>query len=53
MVGKYSLHALKSTRRESHSSRDYGAEKGMLPCVGYVGNVDAMLDRSCGGVPSS
>ena len=33
--------------------RDCGAEKGTLPCVGCVGNVDARLDRSCEGVLSS
>ena len=32
---------------------DCGAEKGMIPYVGCVGNVDSMPDRSCGGVLSS
>ena len=33
--------------------RDYVVEKGILPCVGCVGIVDARLDRSFGGLPSS
>ena len=33
--------------------RDYVAEKGILPCVGCVGIVEAKLDRSCAGVHSS
>ena len=36
-----------------HGPRDCGVEKGMLPCVGCVSNVDSRLDRSCVGVPSS
>ena len=32
---------------------DCVAEKGILPCVGHVGVVDAMPNRSCEGVPSS
>ena len=33
--------------------RDYVAVKGILPCVGCVGIVEANLDRSCGGFHSS
>ena len=33
--------------------RDCVAVKGILPCVGCVGTVEAKLDRSCRGVHSS
>ena len=32
--------------------RDCGAEKGTLPCVGYVGSGEARTYRSCEGVLS-
>ena len=35
-----------------NNPRDYVAKKGMIPCVGCVGIVDAKLDRSYGGIPS-
>ena len=33
--------------------RDFVAVKGILPCVGCVGIVEAKLDRSCASVHSS
>ena len=33
--------------------RDCVAVKGIVPCVGCVGIVEAKLDRSCAGVHSS
>ena len=35
------------------SLRDYGAEKGTLPCVGCVGSGESRPDRSCEGFLSS
>ena len=51
VVGEPALHILKSIGRGS--PRDYGAEKGTLPCVGCVDHVVAEIDRFCEGVLSS
>ena len=53
MAGESSMHTLKITGREGRAQENTVADKGMLPCVGCVGIVDARTNRSCGGVPSS
>ena len=52
-VGKSFLYTLKSIGREGMARGNYVAVKGILPCVGYVGIVDAKLDISSAGVHSS
>ena len=53
VAGEPAMYILKSTGKGRCSLRDYGAEKGTLPYIGWVGSGEYRLDRSCEGVLSS
>ena len=53
MAGESFMHTLNITGREGRAQENTVADKEMLPCVGCVGIMDSMPDRSCVGVPSS